>query len=102
MCTCALPGTSARPGTPPSGLTGTGSKTGVTLKWKDSSTNETGFYVERLASTQVWTRIATLGPGTTTYFDAIGRGTYDYRVQAFNSTTGRTSDYSNRIQVRVK
>ena len=86
----------------PSGLTGTPSKTGVTLKWADNSTNETGFYVERLASTQTWTRIATTGPGTTAFFDAIGRGTYDYRVQAFNATTGRTSDYSNRIQVRVK
>ena len=49
----------------PSGLTGTPSKTGVTLKWADNSTNETGFYVERLGPTQTWTRIATTGPGTT-------------------------------------
>jgi hypothetical protein len=86
----------------PGNLAGTASKTAVSLAWTDNSTNETGFSLERLSSRQAWTRIATLGANATTHVDTVARGTYDYRVQAFNATTGRTSSYSNRIQIRVK
>jgi hypothetical protein len=86
----------------PSNLTATASKTGVSLQWADNSGNETGFFIERMAPKQSWTRIATLGANTTTFFDAVGRGTYEYRVQAVNATAGVLSGYSNRVQVRVK
>jgi len=86
----------------PTNLSAADSKTGVALKWTDNSTNETAFYVERRLSRQSWTRIATLSPNVTTHFDAVGKGSYDYRVQAFDATTGIASAYSNQVTARVK
>jgi hypothetical protein len=86
----------------PSNLVATVLKTGVSLRWTDNSTNESGFYLERRASRQDWVRVATLGAGTTSFVDTIGRGTYDYRVQAFDATAGVTSAWSNQVTVRVK
>jgi hypothetical protein len=74
----------------------------VSLQWADTSTNETAFFVERRLSRQAWTRIATLAANATTYFDGVAKGSYDYRVQAFNATTGVSSAYSNQVTARVK
>ena len=74
----------------------------MSLQWADSSANETAFFVERRLSRQAWTRIATVAANVTTYFDAIGKGSYDYRVQAFDATTGVASAYSNQVTARVK
>ena len=86
----------------PTNLTATVSKTGVALQWTDNSTNETAFYVERRLSRQSWTRIATVPANVTTYFDAVGKGSYDYRVQAFDAASGVVSSYSNQVTARVK
>jgi hypothetical protein len=88
--------------TAPANLMATASKTGVSLQWTDRSANETAFYVERRLSRQAWTRIATVAANATTYFDGVGKGSYDYRVQAFDATTGIASAYSNEVTARVK
>ncbi|HEV2202483.1 MAG TPA: glycoside hydrolase family 44 protein [Bryobacteraceae bacterium] len=85
----------------PTNLTGSGGKSSATLSWKNNATNETGFYVERAPKGATsFARVATLGQ-VTTYKNSVSRGTYQYRVQAFNST-GRTSAYSNTVTVSVK
>jgi PKD repeat protein len=88
----------------PSNLSAIVSKRTVNLRWTDNSTNEQGFYVERAVSTSTptFTRVATLSANTTKYSEQAPIGTYLYRVQAFNLTTGRVSLYSNQSQARVK
>jgi PKD repeat protein len=85
----------------PSNLAGTAGKGTASLTWTDNSANETGFYIERAVSgSSSFTRIATVGANVKSYTDAIARGNYVYRVQAFNATT--VSAYSNTVTVRVK
>jgi PKD repeat protein len=91
------------PPSAPTGLAANASRQTVTLTWTDNATTETGFYVERgvkVKKSLVYTRIATVGPNVTTYTDAsLAPGTYAYRLQAFSSTTGKTSDYCNTVSV---
>ncbi|MEX0804354.1 MAG: family 16 glycoside hydrolase [Candidatus Binatia bacterium] len=56
------------------------------LTWKDTSTNESGFKVERQAGSS-FTEIAKVGTNATSYTDSgLADGTiYCYRVRAFNS-----------------
>jgi M6 family metalloprotease-like protein len=87
----------------PTDLRGSASKTAITLTWVDNADNENGFYVERstVSVNAGFTRIYTTGPNWTTCVNQVGarRGTYYYRVQAFNNTTG-TSAYSNPVVVQ--
>jgi len=46
--------------------------------------------------------LAGLPSNTLTFSETIASDTYYYRVQAFNSTTGRSSDYSNILSVRLR
>ncbi|MHC4914793.1 MAG: PKD domain-containing protein [Planctomycetota bacterium] len=88
----------------PSGLAASVSGSTVTLIWTDNSGNETGFHVERGVKRKgrvTWTRAATVGANVTGFSETVANGTYRYRVQAFNSTTGQTSDYSNEVQAQV-
>ena len=59
----------------------------VDLAWRDNSTNEDGFIVERSSNGgRSWVRIARTGAGATSYSDtslAAGKA-YRYRVRAFN------------------
>ena len=82
---------------PPSDLTATTvSTSGIDLSWRDRSTNETGFRVERRpAEGNAWIQIGTVAAEATTF---SSRGlfpgdTYRYRVQAFNET--ESSAFSN-------
>jgi PKD repeat protein len=89
----------------PSGLSGSASKPGtMSLRWTDNSNNEQGFYVERApSSTGVFTRIAQTAANATTYSGSgVPSGTYLFRVQAFNLSTGKVSGYSNLVSVKVK
>jgi PKD repeat protein len=89
----------------PTGLSGSASKPGtMSLRWTDNSNNEQGFYVERApAATGVFARIATTAANATTYAGSgVASGTYLFRVQAFNTTTGRVSAYSNQVSIKVK
>ena len=55
------------------------------LPWQDSSTNESGFKVERLIGTTA-TQIATVGANVLSYTDSglTAGSAYCYRVRAFN------------------
>ena len=70
----------------------------IKLTWSDTSTGETGFYVERAPLNGTFARIATVPAGSTTYNDTTGLAsntTYTYRIQAFNG--GGVSSFSNTL-----
>jgi len=76
----------------------------VTLTWRDNSGNEEGFRIERGVKSKKdisWQVIGVVGANVTTFAETLSPGTYYYRVRAFNDTTGRTSAYSNTVQVQV-
>ena len=84
----------------PSSLTGSAGKGSATLSWKDNSTNETGFHVERAPSGSTsFVVIGNVGANVTTFKDTVSRGSYVYRVRAFNSTA--VSAYSNTVTVKI-
>ena len=84
----------------PSGLTGAVGPGSVTLKWIDNSGNQTGFYIERASSrTGNFARVGAVSASAKTFIDTVSKGTYRYRVQAFNAAT--VSAYSNIATVRV-
>ena len=72
----------------PSGLkTSSVSSTQVNLAWTDSSTNETGFQVERSFNGTQFAIVATQPAGTTSYLDTLltPAETYYYRISSFNA-----------------
>jgi hypothetical protein len=74
----------------------------VSLTWTDTSTNETGFLVQRSADGgATWVQIAQLAAGSTSYADgSVSSGTtYRYRVCAYNAAG--SSGYSNVVTVTV-
>jgi subtilase family serine protease len=58
----------------------------VDLSWRDNSSNETGFILQRSTNGGAWSTIATVGANTTAFADKTVRsGTkYSYRVSAYN------------------
>ena len=88
----------------PASLAASVSRSGaVTLTWQDKSSNESGFYIERAPSgTTKFARVGQVGANIGTYTEVPPAGRYVYRVQAFNSSTGRVSTYSNQASVRVR
>ena len=88
----------------PTGLTAAiKAKTTVALAWMDNATNETGYYVERApAATGVYARVATLAANAKSFSQNPGKGSYLYRVQAFNATAGVVSGYSNAVTVTIR
>jgi hypothetical protein len=91
----------------PSNLTATRSGANksqyVTLKWTDSSTNETNFAVERSMDRTTWSTLtSSLTGNTTSYTDRnVARfTTYYYRVKATNAVG--SSPYSNVASVTSK
>lgn len=90
----------------PSGLTSRISGRIITLNWTDNSSNESGFYVERAVkngkTTSSFARIFTSGSNVSSIADTVpAKGIYYYRVQAFNSSTGKTSGYTNTVTVNI-
>ncbi|MEO6437384.1 MAG: fibronectin type III domain-containing protein, partial [Tepidisphaeraceae bacterium] len=68
----------------------------INLTWTDTSSNESGFKIERrLGSAGAWQEIATVGAGVTSYANTgLAADTqYDYQVRATNSVGD--SAYSN-------
>jgi thermitase len=87
----------------PSSLTATAlsAGSGVSLAWKDNSSNEDGFQIERKTGS-TWQVLTTMAANTKTFKDASAarRTTYTYRVLAFNVAGG--SPYSNQVSVTTK
>jgi uncharacterized protein YunC (DUF1805 family) len=75
------------------------SSTSVTLTWVDNATNESGYKVERSGDGVVFTEIASLGAGASSYANSglTARTNYYYRVRAYGSAGN--SAYSNTASV---
>ncbi|HEY3122427.1 MAG TPA: fibronectin type III domain-containing protein, partial [Thermoanaerobaculia bacterium] len=74
----------------------------INLVWVDTSTNETGFKIERSTSTVPWAQIGTTGVNVTSYSSTglSASTTYSFRVRANN--TGGDSAYSNTSAATTK
>jgi hypothetical protein len=59
----------------------------IALNWTDTSTNETGFKIERMPAGGTYSLLATVGSGVQAYTDSsVPEGSsYCYRVSAYNS-----------------
>lgn len=90
----------------PSGVAASAVLKTVTVKWSDRANNETGYYVECATKTKttygLFTRVATLAANSSSFSQTVTSGSYAYRVQAFNGTTGVASDYSATATITVK
>lgn len=65
-----------------------------TLTWRDNSSDEQGFRIERAVGGGAWVQVAQVGANVTTYRDTgLAAGSYSYRVRAYNATGN--SGYSN-------
>ncbi len=88
---------SGTPPTAPSSLTATAAAWNqINLAWRDNSSNETGFYIERkTGASGTYAQIGSVGAGVKTYSNTgLTAGTiYYYRVRAYNG--GGNSAYSN-------
>jgi hypothetical protein len=75
------------------------SSSSILLTWKDNSTNETGFKIERKSgacdSANIWSQIATKGANVKTHTNTglNPNTTYSYRVRTYNGDGN--SSYSN-------
>ena len=87
------------------GFSGVADAAQATLNWKDNSTNELGFTIERksdpagCAGTVPFVEIGTVGAGVSTYVDGtlVANTPYCYRVRAYNTVDGTatgTKQYS--------
>lgn len=92
----AVPRAHPKAPAPPSALTGVGVAGKATLTWRDNSSNETGFILQR---TPILATAPVIGANATTYGDLCGPGTFLYRIAAYNG--GGTSAYSSWITVTV-
>jgi titin len=84
----------------PSGLTAiVTTRPNTQLTWKDNSTTETAFVVQRRYSGWIWGDVATVGANVTNFLDTTGINnvTYEYRVVAISG--GGTSPFSNTVLV---
>lgn len=91
-------GTSGSPPAAPTDLQGSAtSYDRVQLSWRDNSSNETGFTVQRAVNGGGFVDRASLAAGTTSFADTglSGGTTYSYRVRAWNSAGN--SEFSNAV-----
>ncbi len=85
--------------TAPSGLIatndGTNTASKINLTWTDTSTNETGFKIERSTNNITFAQIGTVTTNVTSYSDSTcsESTTYYYKVRAYNA--GGDSAYTN-------
>ncbi|HEY8562272.1 MAG TPA: glycoside hydrolase family 44 protein [Pyrinomonadaceae bacterium] len=81
----------------PSNLTGTKVNNTIRLTWRDNSSDENGFIVERATGTTGnFAEIFRTGANTTVYSTTQKKGSFAYRVKAYRGTT--FSGASNTVQ----
>ena len=97
--TTAAPPVVSLPPSPPTGLAITAASAAqISLSWKDNSTNETKFRIERKSSAAAaYSEIAQVGTNVSVYIDTglTGGTLYVYRVRAMNNEGN--SAYSNEV-----
>ena len=78
------------------------SKDQVDLTWKDNSTNETGYKIERKTDSGNFTEIGSTATDVTTFSDkTVSLNTnYTYRVYSFNQV-GKSINYSNEVSIKT-
>jgi hypothetical protein len=78
------------------------SKEQVDLTWKDNSTNETGFKIERKTDSGNFAEIGSTAADVTTFSDkTVSLNTnYTYRVFSFNQV-GKSISYSNEVTIKT-
>lgn len=96
----------------PSNLSVTLSGNLCTLRWTDNASNEEGFFIEqgerKKGAGVAYSKFAQAGANITMYSFNAAKGTFYYRVQAFNTLAPysgdnpRTSGYSNEIKIQVR
>jgi len=87
----------------PYGLNAIVSGRTVTLSWSHSGDNEDGFIIERATKVRGKYKFSpegSVGANVTSYVQTVGKGTYKYRVQAYQGNT--QSGYSDEVSVMVK
>ncbi len=85
----------------PSGLAASAVKGFKTaLRWTDNAGNESGFRIERAPSgSSSYAQVGQVGTNVVNYTDTASRGTFVYRVRAFNAVAN--SAYSNTVTIRL-
>lgn len=73
----------------------------VSLSWRDNSTNETSFLIQRRYTNWIWGDVATVGANATSFVDstAVRNATHEYRVIALNAA-GKSED-SNYVTIFI-
>ena len=88
---------------PPTGLRATTiSSSRIDLEWRDNTSNERGFVVQRRPEgVTYWVQVATTPANATTYFDSrvVPLTTWHFRVRAFNDTA--SSAFSNEATAKT-
>lgn len=74
----------------------------VNLSWKDNSTNETGYKIERKTDSGNFTEIGSTSTDVTTFSDKnlSLNVNYTYRVYSFNQV-GKSISYSNEVTIKT-
>ena len=78
------------------------SKDQLDLTWKDNSTNETGYKIERKTDSGVFAEIGSTATDVATFSDkTVELNTnYTYRVYSFNKV-GKSINYSNEVNLKT-
>jgi uncharacterized protein (TIGR02145 family) len=78
------------------------SKDQINLTWKDNSTNETGYKIERKTDAGIFSEIGSTAIDITTFSDkTVGLNTnYTYRIYSFNQV-GKSINYSNEVSIKT-